>query len=330
MKKLKGVSIGQYIVGDVLSDNGGMATIYKATTSDRNATVALKLARVDSPENNSIYEQLLLKETELLRDLRHPCVVRILPLQHFNRVQFYARIVDLAADQENHVDAPWCFAMEYLAGGRLVDWIQNKRLNLAWRVELIYQLATTLDYLHLRKIAHRDIKPDNIMFRVEPHPNSQPMPVLIDFGLSEKRKLEPEVSATTISHAAPELVQAMMQQENMVNQDFFAIDVWALGIVAVELLTGQHPFMEGLSSPSTIFNLFGSKHQPPLYNRQMLMERIAYEPPIILSEVIPVKLLNLIQQMLDKNPHNRPTIEQIIHRLETEIELFPPRIPPNK
>jgi serine/threonine protein kinase len=330
MKKLKGVSIGQYIVGDVLSDNGGMATIYKASTVDRTATVALKLARVDSLENNPIYEQLLLKETELLRDLRHPCVVRILPLQLFDLVQFYGRIVELAADVENQLDAPWCFAMEYLAGGRLADCFQNKRFSLAWRVELIYQLATTLDYLHLRKIAHRDIKPDNIMFRTEPHPNSQPMPVLIDFGLSEKRKLKPDVSATTISHAAPELVQAMMQQENLVTQDFFAIDVWALGIVAVELLTGHHPFLEGSSTPTTAFGRFASKPQLHITNRHMLMERIAYEPPIIHADVLPVKLLKLIQHMLDKNPHNRPTVEQIIHRLETEIELLPPRIPLNK
>lgn len=329
MKEIRGLSIGQYIVGDVLSDSGGMATVYKATTVDKTSTIAVKIARVDSAENNVVYEQLLIKETEMLRDLRHPSVVRILPIYHFNRMQFYGRVVD-STETDNPLDAPWCFAMEYLAGGKLSDWIHHKRFSIAWKVELIYQLAITLDYLHLRKISHRDIKPDNIMFRIEPHPDHQPIPVLIDFGLSEKRKLEPEVSATTISHAAPELVQAMMQHENIPTHDLFAIDVWALGVVAVELLTGQHPFLGEQPTPSTVFNLFSSRSKlaPPLYNRQVLMEKIAYEPPDITAHIIPPRLLDLIQQMLDKNPNNRPSIEQVIHRLETDIELFPPRITP--
>ena len=329
MKEIRGLSVGQYIVSDVLSDSGGMATVYKAIAVDKTATIAVKLARVDSAENSVIYEQLLIKETEMLRDLRHPCVVRILPIHHFNRMQFYGRVVD-ATDTDNSLDAPWCFAMEYLAGGRLADWLHHKRFSLAWKVELIYQLAITLDYLHLRNIAHRDIKPDNIMFRVAPQPDNQPIPVLIDFGLSEKRKLEAEVSATTISHAAPELIQAMMQHENIPNPDLFAIDVWALGVVAVEVLTGQHPFLGEQTTPSTVFNLFSSrsKLQPTLYNRQVLMEKIVYEPPDITANIIPIRLLTLIQQMLDKNPENRPTIEQVIYRLETDIELFPPRITP--
>lgn len=312
----KGTRVGPFTLEAELSDYGGMASVYRARVEDsdfpnRNGVaVAVKIARV-TDSNAAIFEQLLIKETDLLHDLRHPGIVRICPIPQFYKRQYFARAVELAANPNNPDDAPWFFAMELLRGDTLSKIIESRKFSLEWRLEFIYQTAIIVDYLHLRQIVHRDLKPDNIMFRAAPHPKEIPTPVLIDFGLAEKRQLEPDVTAATISYASPERVEHLLRSEGYeptdVGFDHAPSDVWSLGVIAYEMLTGQQPF--------------GSSR-----DRTLVGQRIMNDPPEPMHESIPPNVRELVFDMLHKDYAKRPKIEEVTERLETKIEVIPPRI----
>lgn len=311
----RGTPIGPYRLVRPLSDNGGMAVVYEATVEDNTflhrhgASVALKIARVNET-NSTIFEQLLINETNLLQDLRHPGIVRHYPIP-LNHPRPFARAVDL--DSHN---PPWYFAMEMLRGGTVQELFARGKVEypIEWKVELIYQIAVILDYIHIRSLAHRDLKPDNIMFRTPPHPKQIPTPVLIDFGLAQKRRLEETVTAATVWYADPERVSSIRDSGSMKNTaiairiDHLPSDVWALGVIAYEILTwGKHPFGGGTQ-------------------KTILEEKILNEAPIPLPSAVPMRLQYLIYDMLHKKRDDRPTISKVIERLDKDIEIIPPRI----
>ena len=305
----KGAHVGSFVIERKISDHGGMSSIYEASVIDREyperhgTPVALKFARINE-ENATIYEQLLIKETDMLHDLRHPGIVRLCPISIYGKRFYFARAAELDDD------APWYYAMELLSGGTLSENRTIDSFSQAWRIELIYQITVILDYLHIREVGHRDLKPENIMFRERPSQKTIPIPVLIDFGLAEKRRLNPEVSAATIGYAAPERVERLFnpgvyKTDTLV--DHLTGDIWALGIIAYEILTGRYPF--------------GEETQ-----RTALGYKIIHQMPEPMSKNIPPKLQRLILDMLSKEPEQRPRIEEVLRRIETEIEITAPRI----
>jgi serine/threonine protein kinase len=251
-------------------------------------------------QNSDIYEDLLIKETDLLHDLRHPGIVRLCPMIQFEKPQYIARAPELVSKPDK---APWYFVMELLVGGQISEVFGQRKFSLAWRIELIYQIAIIIDYIHLRHIAHRDLKPENILLRNVPHPQRTPVPVLIDFGLAEKRRLHPEVSAATLSYAAPERVKVLIAggDPNNPEVDHFPADIWSLGVIAYQLVTGGYPFGDPLA------------------------ERIMEATPDPMDESIPPNVQALLLDMLNKSPDDRPRIETVIQRLETQIEIVAPR-----
>lgn len=119
--------------------------------------------------------------------------------------------------------------MEYADGGSLQDYIDRKgSLSESESIDLAAQLLLSIKYLHKRKIAHRDIKPDNIMF------GSDGRLKLIDFGLAKKLSKPTNSFCGTISYMSPEIVCG--------DQYSFDADIWAYGIVVYEMLTGDLPF----------------------------------------------------------------------------------------
>ncbi|MCU0497386.1 MAG: serine/threonine protein kinase [Anaerolineae bacterium] len=314
MRYGKGTIFGPFKLERMVSDGGGMAGVYEAravenTYAEGGAKVALKIARWGD-EYEDIYEKLLKKETELLRELRHPGIVRIMPIQQGVHKRWYAR----ARVSAN--DVPWYFAMELLEGGSMANVIGNNKFSLPWRVELIYQLASIIDYLHIREVAHRDLKPENILFRHTPDRKTVPTPVLIDFGLVEKRQLQEEeeggIMAATVAYAPPEWVRRLRntgKQTSEIFEDKLAFDVWALGVIAYELLNGKHPF-----------------GRPDTQQRTVLEEQIKTKEPATMNSDVPQGVQNLVLGMLEKDPRQRISIEDVLERLETQIEYISPRI----
>jgi len=285
-----------------ISDQGGMASVYEATVIDNEIRerdgkrVALKIARVGE-ENDALFETFLRRETDLLTKLRHPGVVRVLPIRQGGKWRNVARATNLPGE-------PFYFAMELLSRN-LKDIISDRRFNLPWRVEVLYQVAVTLDFVHLCGLVHRDLKPENVMFRGEIGPKTIPQAVLIDFGLGESRRRPGDIQAATLSHASPERILAFQQRTNQIEHPD-KVDVWAFGVIAYELVTGLYPFGETDS-------------------RTELTDRILYKQPFEMRDV-PPNLRKLIEAMLAKNPQSRPAMQEVVERLETDIEYTAPRI----
>jgi serine/threonine-protein kinase len=285
-----------------ISDQGGMASVYEATVIDNEIRerdgkrVALKIARVGE-ENDALFETFLRRETDLLTKLRHPGVVRVFPIRQGGKWRNIARATNLPGE-------PFYFAMELLSRN-LKEIVSERRFGLPWRVEVLYQVAMTLDFVHLCGLVHRDLKPENIMFRGEISPKTIPQAVLIDFGLGEKGRRPGDIQAATLSHASPERILAFQQRTTKIEHPD-KVDVWAFGVIAYELVTGLYPFGETDS-------------------RTELTDRILYKQPFEMRDV-PPNLRRLIEDMLMKNPQSRPTMQEVVERLETDIEYTAPRI----
>jgi serine/threonine protein kinase len=300
--------IGPFKIESVLSRSGGMGIVYKASFykdkdyPERNSKlVALKVARAQGPYA-SVFEQLLRQEIQTLNDLRHPGVVRVFPIA--GRRRYIGRAVEIDGD-----NPPYYFAMELLDNTSVERIITENRFSLSWRIELIYQIAVILDYLHLRSFAHQDLKPENILFRTPPHPNQPPQPVLIDFGLTGKRDQNREhISAMTLMYASPERIHTVRQgKRTAMNLDRMAVDIWALGVIAYELLNRRYPFKENGS-------------------QSILADKIVNQFPDPMNDDIPKEVQQIIMGMLHKDPTRRLPIEEVTQALETDIELISPRI----
>ncbi len=307
----RGTRIGPFKLEKLLADSGGMSLVWEASVDDpswdgqKGKRVALKIAR-NNQENEYVYEQLLRTETKRLRDMRHPGIIRTYPIPYSVRCLPFGRARDLPG-------APWYFAMELLEGGTMNEILNHRRFNdLHWQLELIYQLAVTLDYIHLRTVAHRDLKPDNVMFRTQPNPKETPTPVLIDFGLAEKHQIDPEVNAASLSHASPERVRQLRgssrTQRQMFSGDHRADDVWALGIIAYELITGEHPFAPLNVYPTALAQKIESQSLPSM------------------SRDVPVPVKELLYSMLEKDPKRRISIAEVLDWLDGNVDFVSPRI----
>ncbi len=187
--------------------------------------------------------------------------------------------------------------MEYLGGGDLDDIWADTRFNLDWRLEFFYQIAIILDYLHLRNYVHQNITPENIMFRVPPRPFETPVPVLIGFTLSIDR---PALYRDRRTHelklyTPPEKVKAFLAEAP--TPDHPDEDIWALGVVMYEVLTGKYPFR----TAETLADI----------------EPYLHESPTTIDTNLPDQLKDVILAMLAQHQSDRPTTRQVIEAIES-------------
>lgn len=210
-------TIGPYDVLEVIG-HGGMATVYRALQRDLDRTVALKVLLPVYLHDPSFRARFQL-EARLVARLRHPNIVGV---------------YDVSED----AGQPY-LVMEYLDGitlhAALVERRQQGRVFApSEALELLRPLADALDYAHSRSIIHRDLKPENIIL-------TSHGPVITDFGLA---KLMQEEAATvsivmgTPAYMAPEQIEAQPVDART--------DVYAVGIMLYELLSGHVPY-EGTS-----------------------------------------------------------------------------------
>jgi len=328
---LVGTHIGQFIITKDLPRVGLMSAIYVAETSNRyqdieyrKREVVIKIARNDA----TVFDESLVNEVKCLQNLRHPNIIHLLPMLTSNNILVYwLRAEELK--QHFNGNAPFYYSMEYLKGRSLYDYLYPTPPNTRpkrpantlsqeewmWNIELIYQIAITIDYLHRLNIAHRDIKPDNIIFRKPPTIHERPHPVLIDFGLwsTGNQRLDTTLERAGSPHyLSPERVIAkkLAQPNQPVTRDDYAnhlpSDIWALGIITHEIFYGHHPFSASLHDDTKLANA------------------IINEPLQLKGKWENVK--SLISRMLTKVREDRPTIREVIDILETEMGVLPPRI----
>lgn len=198
---------------------GGMGTVYEAWRADGefNHRVAIKL--IKGGLDRDFVLRRFRNERQILAALDHPNIGRLLG--------------GGTTDDGN----PY-FVMEYIEGQPLYRYADTQRLNISDRLRLFIQICDAVQYAHAKLVIHRDIKPTNILI------STSGVPKLLDFGIA--KLLNPElvsdttpettfgVRLMTIEYASPEQVQAQPVT--------FGSDVYSLGVILYELLTGHSPY----------------------------------------------------------------------------------------
>jgi serine/threonine protein kinase len=202
-----------YEVLDVLG-RGGMGTVYKARQIRADRMVALKVIRASEHAGKADRERFS-REAQAVARLEHP-----------NIVQVY--------DMGEHGGQPY-FAMEYVAGGTLADRLGGQPMPTRPAAQLIQTLASAIQASHQREIIHRDLKPQNVLMTLDDQPK------IADFGLARPLAEAAGLTASgailgTPSYMAPEQAACRMNAVGPIS------DVYALGAILYELLTGRPPF----------------------------------------------------------------------------------------
>jgi TolB-like protein/predicted Ser/Thr protein kinase len=228
---------GDYEVQEEIG-RGGQGVVYRARQKSLNRTVALKVIGLGHWATEAHLRRFR-REAEAAASLEHPCIVPI--------------------HEVGERDGSCYFSMQFIEGGQLDEVTNREPTPVRRAVELIAKVARTVHYAHEHGILHRDIKPGNILLdgKGEPH--------LTDFGLARLVETESTVTRTlevlgTPSYMAPE--QAV--GNNAVVSS--ATDVYGLGAVLYQLLTGQPPFAGGTTYETIKLLLDSEPRQPRLLN----------------------------------------------------------------
>lgn len=196
--------------------NGGTATVYLAVQESLGRKVALKVSNQSTSDATAV--ERFLREAKIMSQLSHPHIVAV---HEFSRAGSWHYI-----------------AMEYLGGGNLRQRIRNRDITTGDAVRIIAQITQALDFAHDKGFLHRDIKPGNILFR------NDGSAVLTDFGIARatspsslRSALPANASATVVGtprYMSPEQAKGKTLDRRS--------DLYAVGVLLFELLTGKVPF----------------------------------------------------------------------------------------
>src|SRR5439155_13986906 len=217
---------------------GGQGVVYRAHQKSLNRTVALKVLSL-GPWTTETHLKRFRREAEAAASLQHPGIVPIYEV--------------------GERDDQCYFSMKFVEGGQLDEVVRCAPMSIRQAAEVIAKVANTVHYAHEHGILHRDTKPGNVLLdrNGEPH--------LTDFGLARLVKTESTVTRTmevlgTPSYMAPE--QAVGNNARVSR----ATDVYGLGAVFYQLLTGHPPFAGGTTFETVQLVLDTEPRQPRLWN----------------------------------------------------------------
>ncbi|MBL4809199.1 MAG: serine/threonine protein kinase [Phycisphaerales bacterium] len=213
-----GTVVGKYTIDKILGV-GGMGAVYRATQNKPQRQVALKLIRPGVLSSKSIRRFDL--EAEILGRLDHPNI---------------AKIHEAGIDSES--GSPY-FAMEYVDGQELGEYVKDQNLNTRDRLELFAKLCDAIQHAHAKGIIHRDLKPANVLVGKNGEPK------VLDFGVA--RATDANSSNATMQTNAGQLIGTLyyMSPEQAIGDTLnldTRSDVYALGVVLFEILTGEIPY----------------------------------------------------------------------------------------
>jgi len=210
---------------------GGMGVVYKATQTSLRRTVAIKLFLTGSLDRFRL-------EAEAIARLQHPHIVQVFEVGTSFRGPY--------------------FSQEFIAGGSLADRLDGAPWPAAKAAALVATLAEAMQFTHDRNIIHRDLKPANILMADDQTPK------ISDFGLAKESDRDSGQTATGDIMGSPSYM-APEQAGGVTKHITPATDIYALGAILYELLTGRPPFY-GETAMDTVFQVLSNE---PIAPRQL-------------------------------------------------------------
>jgi tRNA A-37 threonylcarbamoyl transferase component Bud32 len=256
-----------------LIGRGGMAEVYSAT-SPKHKVVAIKVLRATLASDEQ-FRKRFLREAEIVSGLEHPNIVQVMDFGDENGAYY--------------------IVMELLSGPDLNNLLkQEKQITLPKTINLLRGVADALDYAHQQGLVHRDIKPSNVM--LDSSATSLRV-MLTDFGIAKISDAHTKITNTgmvgTFDYIAPEQIQASAEVDGRA-------DIYALGVMTYQMLTGCLPF----ERPNTGALLLAHLNAPPPDAREKLHS-------------LPRQTAHAIQQAMAKEPKARfSTASEFITMLE--------------
>jgi serine/threonine protein kinase len=280
LPNLSGISFGRYHILELLGE-GGMATVYKAYDKRLERDVAVKIIRLGAfpPEQLDGILKRFEHEAKALARLTHPNIVPIM-------------------DYGEYEGAPY-LVMPYLPGGTLTQFLGSP---MPWQevVGLLLPIAQALDYAHEQSIIHRDIKPSNILL------TGRGQPMLSDFGIAKILDLE-DGQTLTYTGSGIGTPDYMSPEQGMGNTVDASTDIYSLGSVLYELLTGRKPFIA--DTPMEV--VFKHVNDPLPDPRQFIPD-------------LPEQVVQIFQKALAKKPEDRfGDMAAFAHMLESLLAGIP-------
>ena len=237
---------------------GYFGEVWKARDLDLRQTVAVKIPRTQDLTEE--YRERFLREARTTAQLRHDNIVRVL---------------EVGRDEETLF-----IVSDFIDGMTLAERILNQRLDVTESAQLCATLAQALHHAHEHGIVHRDLKPSNVML------DKSNKPYLVDFGLAKQDSGEFSMTATGDILGTPAYMSPEQASGDSHNADRRS-DVYSLGVVLYELLTGERPFK-------------GSTH--------LLLKAIQQLEPAAPSKInpqLPKDLETICLKAMSKEPHRR-------------------------
>ena len=257
MDRLIGTSFGPYRILEQIGE-GGMGVVYRGYQESLNRYVAIKVLRGELARNQEFIARFG-QEARAVARLSHPNILHV----------YDAGVVE----------GRQYMAMDYAEGGSVKDLLQRGPIQAERAVSLAAQVADALDQAHQHGLVHRDVKPGNILLARDGRP------LLTDFGIARALDASTRLTRTGASIGTPEY---MSPEQGLAEPTDGRTDIYALGIVLYEMLTGHVPF----HTETPMATLYKQVHEPP--------------PPLRRNDAeLPSWLEKVVAKALSKRPADR-------------------------
>ncbi len=293
---------------------GGMGEVYRAIRADDQYRQEVALKVIRAGQDSASVTTRFKNERQILASLEHPNIARLL-------------------DGGTAEDGTPYLVMELIEGQPITEYCDSRRLSIPDRLKLFMQVCAAVQYAHQRLIIHRDIKPGNILVTADSTPK------LLDFGIAKVlgTDLESQRNATltafrilTPEYASPEQIKG----EPVTT----ASDVYSLGVVLYDLLTGRSPYPATVRTPQELANAICQREPDRLsvsvsrVSSQKDVPEIGLEEAALARSSSPYKLRkylsgdldNIVLMALRKEPSRRyVSAEQFAEDIQRHLEQVP-------